>query len=90
MDRIQSDALQALNEFIGVTKARKEDQNGYSEKHSTELWTLYTLKEELLMHDQAPLVVIENFSKKMLRYSYDNTLFLYAYEIVNAFIRTIV
>ncbi|MBO7450147.1 MAG: hypothetical protein J6U54_07225 [Clostridiales bacterium] len=90
MDRIQNDALQALNEFIGKIKARKEDQNEYSEKLSTYLWTLNTLKEELLLHDEAPLIVIERFSKKMLKYSYNNELFRYSYECVDEFIRTIV
>lgn len=90
MDRIQNDALQALNEFIGKIKARKEDQNEYSERLSTYLWTLNTLKEELLLHDEAPLIVIERFSKKMLKYSYNNELFRYSYECVDEFIRTIV
>jgi len=87
MDRIQRDALNALNDYINIVN--KEYQNEYSEKYSTQLWALNALKEELLLHDQPPLLVIDSFCRKLVRFSYDNFIFTYAANAIESFMRTI-
>lgn len=91
MDRIQSDALKALNNYIKIIKDEKEREypDEYSETYSTQLWTLCTLKEELLLHDEAPLIVIERFGKRMLKYSYDNEIFKDAANVIEDFIHSL-
>lgn len=94
MDRIQTRVISQLNEFIHEFKMNYDSSEGkmeYSKIHSTELWGLLTLRDELICNvNDAPLVTIERFSDRMKKYSYRNNIFSYVADITDVFIRTII
>lgn len=87
MDRIQSQMLENLNDFISrMKKQLDQEDGGYNEEHSTWMWTLYSLKDELLMHNEPPLVIIERFQNKLKRYSLENEIFKPCIKIIDMFL----
>lgn len=91
MDAIQQDMLNALNEFtIRIVRSiEQEDAGRYSEEHSTWLWTLQKVKEELLTHNEPPLVVVERLQKRLGKYAAQNDVFEPCAEIIDMFLCTV-